>query len=110
VAAAGWDLANWGTVGQIAASWVVSPLFGGVMAAIFLYIVKRTITYQADLMQASRRMVPVLLGVMGLAFAAYLALKGLNQLVKVSFVQALTAGAVVGLLTFFYTRMRVRQR
>lgn len=110
VAAAGWDLANWSTVGQIAASWVVSPLFGGVMAAFFLYIVKRTITYQADLMQASRQMVPVLLGVMGLAFAAYLALKGLNQLIKVSFTEALAVGAVVGAATYFYTRLRVRQR
>ena len=60
IAAAGWDLANWGTVGEIAASWVVSPVFGGLMAALFLYLVKRTITYQSDLMQASRRMVPVL--------------------------------------------------
>jgi PiT family inorganic phosphate transporter len=55
-------------------------------------------------------MVPVLLAVMGLAFATYLALKGLNQLVKVSFAQALGAGAVVAVITFLWTRMRVRQK
>lgn len=110
IAAAGWDLANWSTVGSIAASWVVSPVFGGVMAAVFLYAVKRTITYQADLLEASKRMVPVLLAIMGLAFATYLALKGLNQLVKVSFAQALAAGAVVAVITYLWTRMRVRQK
>ncbi len=110
IAAAGWDLANWSTMGSIAASWVISPVFGGVVAAVFLYIIKRTITYQADLLEASQRMVPVLLAVMGLAFATYLMLKGLNQLVKVSLLQALGAGAAVGVLTFFWTRLRVRQK
>lgn len=110
VAAAGWDIANWGTIGNIVASWVVSPLFGGLIAAVFLYVVKRTITYQSDLLDASRRMVPVLLALMGLAFATYLALKGLNQLMKVSMLQALGAGAVVAVLTYLWTRMRVRQR
>ncbi|MFN7781542.1 MAG: inorganic phosphate transporter [Lysobacterales bacterium] len=110
IAAAGWDLANWSTMGSIAASWLISPVFGGVVAAVFLYIIKRTITYQADLLEASQRMVPVLLAVMGLAFATYLMLKGLNQLVKVSLLQALAAGAAVGVLTFFWTRLRVRQK
>jgi inorganic phosphate transporter, PiT family len=110
IAAAGWDLANWGTVGSIAASWVISPLFGGLIAALFLYVVKRTITYQADLMVASKRMVPVLLGVMGWAFATYLSLKGLNQLIKVSFVQALIIGVVIGVLTYLYTSARVRHK
>ncbi|SDE12587.1 inorganic phosphate transporter [Aquimonas voraii] len=110
IAAAGWDLANWNTMGSIAASWVISPVFGGVVAAIFLYLIKRTITYQADLLEASRRMVPVLLALMGLAFATYLALKGLNQLVKVSLPQALAAGVVVAILTYVWTRLRVRQR
>jgi PiT family inorganic phosphate transporter len=110
VAAAGWGVANWATVGNIAASWVVSPLFGGVIAAVFLYLIKRTITYQSDLMHASRRMVPVLLALMGFAFASYLALKGLNQLIKISFVQALMAGAVVAVVTYFWTTVRVRQR
>ena len=33
IAAGGWDIANWEKMGQIAASWVISPLFGGVIAA-----------------------------------------------------------------------------
>lgn len=33
IAAGGWDIANWEKMGQIAASWVIPPLFGGVIAA-----------------------------------------------------------------------------
>lgn len=110
IAAAGWELANWGTVGNIAASWVISPLIGGVLAAVLLYVIKRTITYQPDLIAASRRMVPVLLGLMGWAFATYLATKGLDKVVKLSFVQAIAGGAVVGVVTWVWTSMRVRQK
>jgi len=33
IAAGGWGLVNWGTVGNIALSWVISPLAGGLVAA-----------------------------------------------------------------------------
>jgi inorganic phosphate transporter, PiT family len=33
IAAGGWDVANWGKMSAIAASWVISPLLGGVIAA-----------------------------------------------------------------------------
>ena len=85
VAAGGWDVVNWAKVGQIAASWVISPVFGGVIAAGFLYLIKRTITYKKDMLAAARRMVPVLLAVMALAFATYLALKGFKKLWKIDF-------------------------
>jgi inorganic phosphate transporter, PiT family len=110
IAAAGWGLANWGTMGQIAMSWVVSPVFGGVLAALLLYLIKRTITYQADLMAAARRMVPVLLGLMAWAFAAFLLLKGVSQLVRIGFAAAMVGGAVVGVLIWLYTRGRVARR
>jgi PiT family inorganic phosphate transporter len=36
IAAGGWNIANWGTMGAIAASWVISPVIGGIIAALFL--------------------------------------------------------------------------
>src|SRR5690554_1875263 len=38
VASSGFGIANWSTVSQIAASWVISPLMGGLVAAGFLYL------------------------------------------------------------------------
>ncbi len=107
IAAAGWNIANWGTVGQIAASWVISPLFGGLLAAVLLYAVKRSITYQPDLRIAAQRVVPILIALMAWAFSTYLALKGLSQLVKVGFVMALVIGFGLGLLFYFITRAQL---
>ena len=46
IAAAGWQIANWPKVGALAASWVISPVLGGLIAAGFLYFIKRTIVYR----------------------------------------------------------------
>lgn len=110
VAAAGWDVANWGTMGQIAASWVVSPVFGGLVAALMLYLVKRTITYQSDLVDAARRVVPVLLALMAWAFISYLLLKGLGKVIKLSFPMAVTLGLLGGAATYALTRVQVARR
>ncbi len=65
----------------IVASWVISPLLGGLFAAGFLYLVKRSITYQADMAAAARKMVPLLVAFMAWTFGTYLILKGLNRVV-----------------------------
>ncbi len=100
IAALGWEMINWPKMGQIASSWVISPLMGGLIAALFLYLIKHTITYRSDLVAASRRMVPILMGLMAFAFANFLAVKGLGQLVKVSAMMALAIGAGVGVATW----------
>ena len=40
MAAGGMEIVNWPTLGTIAASWVISPVLGGVIAALFLYWIK----------------------------------------------------------------------
>jgi PiT family inorganic phosphate transporter len=110
VAASGWDVANWSKMAQIVASWVVSPLFGGVIAAAILYAIKRHIVYQADLMAAARRVVPVLLGLMAWAFVTYLLLKGLKHLFSVPFIAAAIVGAAAGAVTYVIMRRRYAQR
>jgi len=104
VAAAGFDIVNWGTMGTIAASWVISPVLGGLFAAGFLYLIKRSITYQQDMVAAAVRMVPILVGLMAATFTAYLMLKGLNKLWKISFMVASLSGIGVGVLTFAIVR------
>ncbi len=50
----------------------------GVIAAAFLALIKSRVIYRDDKIAAARRWVPILIGIMAGAFAAYLALKGLN--------------------------------
>ncbi len=82
IAAAGFSVVNWFTMSKIAASWVISPLLGGIIAAIFLAFIKTNIIYQDDKIAAAKKWVPLLLGIMGGVFACYLAMKGLKRIWK----------------------------
>ncbi len=107
VAAGGWDIANWGEMGKIATSWVVSPVLGGIIAAAFLYLIKRTITYQPDMVAAARKWVPLLLALMAWAFSTYLVMKGLRQIWKVDISTAAGVGLAVAAATYLLVRMRL---
>ncbi|MGL6040367.1 MAG: inorganic phosphate transporter [Deefgea sp.] len=98
VAAGGMGIADWAQVGTIAASWVISPLLGAIFAALFLYLIKRTITYQQDMIAAAAKMVPLLVGLMAWTFSTYLMLKGLNKIWKIDFWTALGIGLAVGIV------------
>ncbi len=80
IAAAGFSIVSWGTMGKIAASWVISPVLGAIIAAAFLYAIKRTILYKEDRLSAMRKMVPIYVSIMAFAFATYLTLKGLKKI------------------------------
>lgn len=110
IAAAGLMAVNWPTMGRIAASWVISPVMGGVIAAMFLAFIKAKILYVDDKLAAARRWVPVLVAIMAGAFAAYLALKGVSKLVKISLSTAVLIGLAIGVLTWFVSRPVVRRQ
>ena len=79
IAAAGFSIVAWGTMGKIAASWVISPVLGGIIAAIFLYAIKKTIVFKENKIEAAIKWVPVFIAIMSWAFVTYLTLKGLKK-------------------------------
>ncbi|MCG8609933.1 MAG: inorganic phosphate transporter [Pseudomonadales bacterium] len=104
IAAGGVEVANWGKMGAIAASWVISPVMGGVIAAGFLYLIKRKVMYTEDLVGSAKRVVPWLLAIMAWAFSSYLVLKGLKKIWKFDFVTACLIGLGVAALVFVAVR------
>ncbi len=110
IVAAGLSAVNWVSMGQIAASWVISPLLGGAIAALFLSFIKRHIIYVDDKVAAARRWVPVLIAIMAGVFAAYLALKGLKHLVKIDIGVALLIGLGVGALSYVIAAPVIRRQ
>jgi PiT family inorganic phosphate transporter len=110
VAAGGWDAANWDRMGGIAASWVISPVLGGGIAAAFLYWIKRSITWRGEMVAAARRTVPMMIGLMAFAFGSYLVLKGLSKVVKLGIGPALLIGFGLGLLAWWAAHAWVARR
>lgn len=100
IAAAGFAAVSWPTMSKIAASWVISPVLGGVIAALFLALIKSRIIYREDKIAAARTWVPILVGIMAGAFASYLALKGLKKIIKIDLPTAIMIGAAIGALVW----------
>ncbi|HIC13252.1 MAG TPA: inorganic phosphate transporter [Sulfurimonas sp.] len=126
IAAAGFDIVDWGTMAKIAASWVISPVLGGVIAAAFLLSIKKSIVFKDDKVAAAKKWVPVFVSIMSWAFVTYLTLKGLKkiwpQIVemlnylplvsiemtnKPSLLTALVMGGTVALVVFFLVKIKL---
>ncbi len=101
IAAAGsFSIVHWGTMGKIVASWVISPILGGVIAATFLYAIKKSILYKSDVKSSAMKMVPLYVSVMGWAFVTYLIMKGFKHLIKLNFLTATGIGLVGAVLIY----------
>jgi PiT family inorganic phosphate transporter len=129
IAAAGFEIVDWNTMGAIASSWVISPVIGGVIAALFLLAIQKTIISPEDKIVASQKWVPIFVALMAWACVTYLVLKGLKKIwphilelcnewlflsveivKKPSLLQALVIGAVAAIIVYLLMKRYVTSR
>ena len=129
IAAAGFEIVSWTTMSKIVASWVISPLLGGLIAAAFLYAIKKSIIFKEDKVHAAKTYVPFFVAIMSWAFITYLTLKGLKKIwpsvvdllnmiplvnmqitQKPSFLTALTLGFIVAIVVYFFIKRRLHAK
>jgi len=110
ITAAGVSAVNWPTMAKIAASWVISPVLGGVIAAAFLAFIKFMILFREDKLGAAKRWVPVLVGLMAGIFSMYLVTKGLKKIWKPDLSWVALFGLAVFAVTYGVVRPVVAKR
>ncbi|NVO54175.1 inorganic phosphate transporter [Rhodobacteraceae bacterium B1Z28] len=110
VAAAGFSVVNWAVVTNIVASWVVSPMLGAVLAAICLYVVKRAITYQSDILSAAKRAIPLLVAAMTMSFTTFLLVKGLKKIVSVDLMTIAALSFALAVVAWFVMQVIVTRQ
>lgn len=109
IAAAGFVAVNWPVMGKIAASWVISPVLGGVLAAIILFAIKTLILFKDDMIEASRKWVPVFVALMVSIFTVYLMMKGLKRIYRADPALLMVVGVVVFFLSWCVLRPVIRK-
>jgi inorganic phosphate transporter, PiT family len=109
VSAAGVSAVNWPIMLKIAASWVISPVLGGIIAALFLAFIKFTILYRDDKVGAAKRWVPVLVAIMAAAFSGYLVMKGLKRIWKPDAVIIGMISAAAFVAVYLAVRIRINR-
>ncbi|NDR57935.1 inorganic phosphate transporter [Aliiruegeria sabulilitoris] len=109
IAAAGWNIVNWDSMGKIALSWVVSPVTGGIIAALTLYSLKKLVFFKNEPLQAAQRVVPIMISIMAWAFTTYICLKGIKKLIKIDIFSALFIGMVAAIIVWVIVAPLVRK-
>ena len=124
IAALWFSVVDWWTMGKIAASWVISPVLGGIIAAGFLLLIKITIMFKDDKVSAAKSWVPFFVSIMAWAFTVYLTLKWLKkiwpEIVNVlsflpdekapSFTVAAILWLIVAGIVFFFMKNRIEKK
>ena len=110
IAEGGMSLVNWVVVSQIAASWLIAPLLGAVVAAALLSFIKAKILDADEPFEAARRWVPLLVALMASAFTAYMALKGLSKIWSPIHVVTLLLSAIAFAAAYFLSRPYIAGR
>ena len=103
IAGIGFQAVNWGTIGKIAASWIISPLLGGVIAFILVVSVQRLILRADKPIESAVKWVPAYAFLVGFVMALVTLFKGLKHLkldlsVPMSFLLSAVFGLVVALV------------
>jgi PiT family inorganic phosphate transporter len=80
VAGIGIDAVAWGKVSQIAASWVVSPLLGGVIAFVLMLSIRRLILDTEHPFESAKRWGPAYVFLVGFIISLVTLFKGLKHL------------------------------
>jgi inorganic phosphate transporter, PiT family len=104
------SVANWKMVGTITLGWALSPLLGGIIAALLLYLIKRTLLYKRHFAQSARRVLPLLVGLMAWTFTTYLLHKGVKVSWRLDLPTALMSGFTIGLGVYLIVYPTIAQR
>ncbi len=103
MAGIGFDAVEWGKIGQIVASWVVSPLLGGTIAFLLMMSIRYLILNTDNPFQSARRWGPAYVFLVGFIISLVTLFKGLKHLnlelsVGQSFMWAVVFGVIVALV------------
>ena len=99
------DAVEWGKVGKIAASWVVSPLLAGTMSFALFISVKKLIFDHENTFERARKYVPIYMWMVGFMISMVTLVKGLKHIgidfdlgMGSKFANAMVVSAFVGLV------------
>jgi inorganic phosphate transporter, PiT family len=100
VAGIGMDAVSWGKIGQIVASWVVSPLVGGGVAFALMLSVQKLILQAEKPFESAVRWAPYYLFLVGFVISLVTIFKGLKHLsIDLNGYESAAAAAAIGIVT-----------
>ena len=94
--AGGFASVQWGMVGSVALSWLLSPVFGCILAFLIFKIIVKLIFARDDPVRAARYVGPIIMG-----FTAFLIMSSLLLKTSLSKMMGISSDATALLISFF---------
>ena len=106
----GVDAVQWGKIGTIVASWIVSPIVGGVIAYLLMISIRQLILSSPKPFESAKTWAPMYVFMVGFIVALVTVFKGLKHLnIDLSVPQSFLVAIVVGLLSAFLGWILIRK-
>lgn len=110
VAGIGVDAVQWGKIGSIVASWVVSPLVGGVFALLLMLSIRKLVLNTENPFLAAKRWGPVYVFLVGWIVSLVTLFKGLKHLkLELSVAESIIYATLIGIAVAFIGRMLINR-
>jgi PiT family inorganic phosphate transporter len=110
IAGIGMDAVNWGKIGQIAASWIVSPLLGGVIALALMLSIRKLILNTDNPFQKAKTYGPIYVFLVGFIVSLVTLFKGLKHLnLEFSMGQSLVLAVIFGVIVGFIGKLMINR-
>ena len=106
----GVDAVNWGKIGNIVASWLVSPLIGGAIALLLMISIRKLILNTEKPFEKAKLWGPVYVFLVGWIVGLVTLFKGLKHLdFELTAVQSLVAATAIGIVLAFIGKLLINR-
>jgi len=110
VAGIGIDAVNWGKIGQIVASWIVSPLLGGIIALVLMLSIRKLILNAENPFARAKTYGPFYVFLVGFIVSLVTLFKGLKHLnLEFSMGESIVIAVVFGLVVAVIGRLMINR-
>ncbi len=110
VAGIGMDAVNWGKIGQIVASWLVSPMLGGVLALLLMLSIRKLILNADNPFAKAKKYGPLYVFLVGFIVSLVTLFKGLKHLkLEFSMGESFVIAVIFGLIVAFIGRLMINR-
>jgi len=110
IAGIGMDAVNWGKIGQIAASWLVSPLLGGIIALLLMLSIRKLILNAENPFAKAKTYGPIYVFLVGFIVSLVTMFKGLKHInLEFSMGQSFLLAVVFGLIVAFIGKLMINR-
>lgn len=110
IAGIGMDAVQWGKIGQIAMSWLISPLLGGVIALLLMLSIRKLILNAENPLARAKTYGPFYVFLVGFIVSLVTMFKGLKHLnLELSMGESFFAALVFGLVIAFIGKLMINR-